>query len=108
MSCRARAEPVPARFAYGLDRPVQTPPGESRGLFFSGRDRMHADPGLRREAEFGAAASAIAIGGNAADEFAEILGLAEIAIDRGKADIGDLVERRQRLHQDRKSTRLNS
>jgi len=32
------------------------------------------------------------------DEFAEILGLAEIAVDRGKADIGDLVERRQRLH----------
>src|ERR1700730_10923 len=32
------------------------------------------------------------------DELAEILGLAEITVDRGKADIGDLVERRQCLH----------
>src|SRR5260370_29144725 len=39
-----------------------------------------------------------AVSGDAADELAEILGLAEIAVDRGEADIGDLIEDRQRLH----------
>src|SRR6185312_12441394 len=33
-----------------------------------------------------------------ADELAEILGFAEIAVDRSEAHIGDLVERGQRLH----------
>src|SRR5258708_415029 len=32
-----------------------------------------------------------AIGGDLADEFAKILGLSEISVDRGEADIGDLV-----------------
>src|SRR5262249_26440988 len=41
---------------------------------------------------------AIAVGRDPADKFAEILGLAKIAVDRGKAHIGDLIERRQRLH----------
>src|SRR5580658_10697633 len=35
---------------------------------------------------------------DSADEFAEILGLAEVAIDTGEADIGDLVEGGQRFH----------
>src|SRR5690348_10794862 len=34
----------------------------------------------------------------AIDELAEILRLAEIAIDRGEADIGDRIERRQHFH----------
>src|SRR4051794_13550993 len=40
----------------------------------------------------------IAVGADPADEFPEILRLAEIAIDRGEAHIGDLVEAGQRLH----------
>src|SRR6185437_11626574 len=40
----------------------------------------------------------VAVGPDAADELAEILGLAEIAVDRGEADIGDLVEAGERLH----------
>src|SRR6185437_4665593 len=38
------------------------------------------------------------VGADPADEFAEILGLAEIAIDRGEADVGHLIEGRQRFH----------
>src|SRR5262245_6363444 len=33
-----------------------------------------------------------------ADEGLEVLGLAEVAIDRGKADVGDLVQRGERVH----------
>src|SRR5260370_42685616 len=40
----------------------------------------------------------LAVGGDAADELAEILGLAEIAVDRGEADVRNLIEDRQRLH----------
>ena len=32
------------------------------------------------------------------DEFAEILGFAEISVDRGKPDVGDLIEAGERLH----------
>src|SRR6185437_16725202 len=49
-------------------------------------------------ASFIASIVAVGVGADAADEFAEILRLAEIAIDRGKAHIGNLIERRQRLH----------
>ena len=37
-------------------------------------------------------APSIVIRRDLADELSEVLGLAEIAIDRGKTDIGDLVE----------------
>src|SRR5258708_34055576 len=40
----------------------------------------------------------IVVGADPADEFAEILGLAEIAVDRGEAHISDLVETGERLH----------
>src|SRR5215469_3522648 len=40
----------------------------------------------------------IAVGADAADELAEILGLAEIAVDRGEAHIGHLIEAGERLH----------
>src|SRR3954452_4064580 len=45
-----------------------------------------------------AASDSIVVGADPADELAEILGLAEIAVDRGEAHIGDLVETGQRLH----------
>src|SRR3954447_3622283 len=44
------------------------------------------------------ASASIVIRGDPADELAEILGFAEISGDRGEADVGDLVEGRQRLH----------
>src|SRR5262249_21241781 len=40
----------------------------------------------------------IAICGDPSDEIPEILGFPEITVDRGEADIGDLIEARQRLH----------
>src|SRR5262249_35969414 len=54
----------------------------------------------RARAEPGPAAppSAIAIRRDPSDKIAEILGFAEVAVDRGKADIGDLIETRQRIH----------
>src|SRR5262249_42788104 len=39
-----------------------------------------------------------AICSDPSDEIPEILGLAEITVDRGEADIGDLIEARQCLH----------
>src|SRR4029077_21201785 len=44
------------------------------------------------------ACGSIVVGADPADEFAEILGLAEIAIDRGETHISDLVEAGERLH----------
>src|SRR5215470_13238477 len=43
-------------------------------------------------------APSVAICGDPPDEIPEILGLAEVAIDRREADVGDLVEAGQRLH----------
>src|SRR5438270_10209962 len=40
----------------------------------------------------------VAIRGDPPDEIPEILGLAEIAVDRRETDVSDLVEARQRLH----------
>ena len=42
--------------------------------------------------------ASIVIRRNLADEFAEILGFAEISVDRGKPDVGDLIEAGERLH----------
>src|SRR6266851_7019757 len=47
---------------------------------------------------WGGAPASIAIRGDPPDKFTEILGFAEIAVDRGETDVGDLVEDRQRLH----------
>src|SRR5579875_866332 len=44
------------------------------------------------------AVPSVAFGGQAVDELAEILGLAEIAIDRSEAHVGHGIERRQHLH----------
>src|SRR5579863_437906 len=60
--------------------------------------RLEGRTRARPRSRFDAGALSIAIGGDAPDKLAEILGLAEIAIDRGEADIGDLIEARQRLH----------
>src|ERR1043166_4291706 len=51
----------------------------------------------RREV-VGARPPSIVIRGDPPDKFAEILSLAEISVDRGEADIGDLIECRQRFH----------
>src|SRR5881227_4318875 len=73
---------------------------------------------LSRREVAGARPPSIVIRGDPPDKFAEILRLPEIAVDRGEADIGDLIKCRQRFHDqfadvlarnlDRKSTRLNS
>ena len=54
--------------------------------------------GVPRAAILAQLASSSALAGELADEVLEILGLAEIAIDRGEADIGDVVEALQPLH----------
>src|SRR5271169_2182017 len=52
----------------------------------------------RRRSPGGSALASIAIRRDPADEIAEILGLAEVPVDRGETDIGNLIEARQRLH----------
>ena len=42
--------------------------------------------------------ASIAIRRDLADEFTEILGFSEISVDRGKTDVGDLIEAGERLH----------
>src|SRR3954454_8777782 len=42
--------------------------------------------------------ASIAVRGDAAEKFAKILRFPEIAVDRGKTDVGDLIEDRERLH----------
>src|SRR3954469_24936437 len=54
--------------------------------------RQPADAGIRRKS------ASIAVRGDAAEKFAEILRFPEIAVDRGKTDVGDLIENRERLH----------
>src|SRR5438105_1113177 len=49
-------------------------------------------------AGLGGGPASIAIRRDPPDKLAEILGFAEVAVDRGKTDVGDLVEDRQRLH----------
>src|SRR5437762_2497866 len=57
----------------------------------------------RSRAVWSAASAAIAgprllLAAQLAEHLLEVLGLAEIAVDRGEADIGDVVERLQRFH----------
>src|SRR6516162_3232653 len=52
----------------------------------------------RRRSAGESAPPSIAIRRDPADEIAEILRLAEIPVDRGETDIGNLIEARQRLH----------
>src|SRR6516165_4378213 len=58
--------------------------------FWSKRWLADEPPGLRL--------SSVAIRGDPPDEIPEILGLAEIAVDRCETDVGDLIEACQRLH----------
>src|SRR5437660_10237709 len=53
---------------------------------------------LSRREVAGAGPPSIVIRGDPPDKFAKILRLPEIAVDRGKADIGKLIKCRQRFH----------
>src|SRR5947209_6325167 len=80
-----------AGFGQTLPRPRLASPSAAR---ISARSRLLSFSPEACPCEPGS----IVIRGDPADKLAEILGLAEIAVHRREADIGNLVERRQRLH----------
>ena len=86
---RGEAERRAARSASAAAIQRSSSPARRRPLIAAGR--ALARRGSRRRRRFG-------LGLQFADDRVEVARLAEIAIDRGEADIGDVVERLQPLH----------
>src|SRR6516162_1727681 len=72
----------------------QTVPSPRRASVSAARIALSS----RRRSAGEPAPSSIAIRRDPADEIPEILRLAEVPVDRGETDIGNLIEARQRLH----------
>src|SRR5256885_5061020 len=75
----------------------QTVPSPRRASASAVRIAPRSKRGCSRE-PIGSAPASVAIRCDPPDKIPKILSFAEVAVDRGETDVGDLIEARQRLH----------